>query len=253
MVRLEKLQNPIFCILNNQNIEAEKRTRWPWWTLFCLEKVQKICGELNHCSLPYNSSHSLFLLLSLWDRKETNSLKLPHQHFGGTDSWKKNKTTKPNQTKTAFANPRIWERRRLRAEMEADDLHLGLRRGAQLLGPEQWLWAAASLSWYSLYGQLSWLCPRSGQLASSALSSAAPELIPNYSPSVWWAHQCSEIVLIYQCFQVTCVEDNVIQKQYLLAFSMEKSISKYFFYYLYNNFLPNICHLIFSFSIISYM
>lgn len=63
--------------------------------------------------------------------------------------------------------------------MAADHSHLGLGGGAQLLGPEQRLPAAASPSWDSLSGQLCWLGPRSGWAACQlVLTSVASELGP---------------------------------------------------------------------------
>lgn len=112
--------------------------------------------------------------LSLLYRKETNSLELSHQQFEGTDS------VKNGYLQTSGS--RKGENGELKSKQI---LHLGLGEGPSCSAQSRG-WAAASVSWDSLSGQLSWLCPRSGWATCQESSHfCSSEIMPNSSSSFW--------------------------------------------------------------------
>lgn len=130
-----------------------------------------------------------------------------------------------------------------------------LASGPGRRGPAARPRAEAASSSFSIMGQPQWAAVLArpqvwlGSLPTSA-HFCSFRTRPNPSSSVWWTPRCSEIVLTHQCYQVTCLDDSIIQKQFLLGYAADNSSPQpNKFSYLSNDFLPKICHLIFSFSI----
>lgn len=96
--------------------------------------------------------------------------------------------------------------------MKAGHSHLGLGGGVQLRG-RAGLWAAASPSPDSL----------SERLSQVRGPHPAARVAPNSSSAVGGARGHPEIILPHQCCQASCLGGNIIHKQVLLGFVMDKS------------------------------